>query len=302
MKSTLNMPYVITLISAPDQPIITDQLVAAVSNLTGVPTTVDWLQPAIAADIFLEGTVSPAPLLQRLIRLLAESPVDYALQSTLRRKKQVLIADMDSTMIQQECIDELADYVGVKPQVADITARAMAGDIEFEPALRERVALLKGLDVATIDDVLANRIHLNKGSETLVSTMAAHGSYCALVSGGFTHFTKAIAMKLGFHENRANRLLTNSGKLTGKVAEPILGAQAKVDALNEIVATREVAHRDALAVGDGANDLGMIRLAGMGVALHAKPLVAAEADISIRFGDLSSLLFLQGYRIDEFVK
>jgi phosphoserine phosphatase len=208
---------------------------------------------------------------------------------------------MDSTMIGQECIDELADVVGLKEQVSAITARAMNGEIAFEPALRERVALLKGLPVSVVDDVIARRITLTSGGPQLIATMKARGFYTALVSGGFTVFTQKIAATLGFDENRANILLEKDGLLTGEVAEPILGKQAKVDALLEIAARLGIAPEDAMAVGDGANDLGMLGISGSGVALHAKPMVAAQARMRIDHGDLTALLYIQGYRRTDFV-
>jgi phosphoserine phosphatase len=208
---------------------------------------------------------------------------------------------MDSTMIGQECIDELADVVGLKGEVSVITARAMNGEIAFEPALRERVALLKGLPISVVDEVIAKRITLTSGGPELIATMRAKGFYTALVSGGFTVFTSRIAKTLGFDENRANILIEKDGVLTGEVAEPILGKQAKVDALEAICATLGISVDDAMAVGDGANDLGMIKVAGSGVALHAKPSVAAEAKIRIDHSDLTALLYIQGYRRHEFV-
>lgn len=204
-------------------------------------------------------------------------------------------------MIGQECIDELADEVGLKSKVSAITARAMNGEIAFEPALRERVALLKGLSLSVVDDVIANRITLTPGGPELIATMKARGYYTALVSGGFTVFTGPIAARLGFDENRANILLEDGGRLTGEVREPILGKQAKVDALEDIAARLGISTGDAMAVGDGANDLGMLHLSGAGVALHAKPAVAAEAKIRIDHGDLTALLYIQGYRKTDFV-
>jgi phosphoserine phosphatase len=204
-------------------------------------------------------------------------------------------------MIGQECIDELAAEVGLKERVAAITARAMNGEIAFEPALRERVALLKGLPISVVDEVIAKRITLTPGGRGLIATMKSKGHYTALVSGGFTVFTGPIAKTLGFDENRANVLLEDNGVLTGYVAEPILGKQAKVDALNDISEKLGISPKDALAVGDGANDLGMLQLAGSGVALHAKPTVAAQAKIQINHGDLSALLYIQGYRKTDFV-
>jgi phosphoserine phosphatase len=204
-------------------------------------------------------------------------------------------------MIGQECIDELADRLGLKQRVAAITERAMRGEIAFAPALRERVALLAGLGVGVIDDVLASRISLTPGGPTLIRTMRANGAYACLVSGGFTLFAERIAAMIGFDESRANRLMVADGKLTGTVAEPILGADAKLAALRELVGRLGIAAADTLAVGDGANDLAMIEAAGLGVAYHAKPIVAAKAKARIEHGDLTALLYLQGYRRDEFV-
>lgn len=204
-------------------------------------------------------------------------------------------------MIRQECIDELADEAGVGERVKDITARAMNGELDFEGALTERVGLLKGLDEGVIGKVLAERITLMPGGKALLATMKAHGAYAALVSGGFTAFTARVAAELGFDENRANTLLVENGVLSGDVARPILGREAKVQALREITARLGLAHDDVMAVGDGANDLGMLGLAGAGVALHAKPSVAAECDIRINHGDLSALLFIQGYGHADFV-
>jgi phosphoserine phosphatase len=207
---------------------------------------------------------------------------------------------MDSTMIDQECIDELADEVGVKEHVAAITARSMNGEIAFEPALRERVALLKDLDAAVIARIVETRLTLAAGGRELVATMNAAGAWTALVSGGFLAFTGPIAQKLGFRENRANTLIEKDGRLTGEVAEPILGREAKAAALREIAARLGIDPEDAIAVGDGANDLDMLALAGTGVALHAKPAVAARAGIRIDHGDLTALLYLQGFRRAEF--
>ncbi|MEJ6397561.1 phosphoserine phosphatase SerB [Yoonia sp. 208BN28-4] len=227
--------------------------------------------------------------------------IDLVIQPAEGRRKQVLLADMDSTMIQQECIDELAAEAGVGPRVADITARAMNGELDFEAALDERVGLLAGLPTSVIDDVLANRITLMPGGRTLVQTMKANGAYAALVSGGFTAFTSQVAAQLGFDENRANTLLSADGKLTGQAARPILGQAAKVQALEEICAAKGLPEDAVLAVGDGANDLGMLGRAGTGVALHAKPSVQEQCDVRINHNDLTALLYLQGYQRDQFV-
>jgi phosphoserine phosphatase len=209
---------------------------------------------------------------------------------------------MDSTMIGQECIDELADFAGLKAHVAAITDRAMRGEIEFEPALRERVALLKDMPVSVVDDVLAKRITPTPGGRELVMTMRAHGAYSCLISGGFTLFTTAVAARLGFQENRANELIVHDGKFTGEVGEPILGRAAKLATLIELVESFDLDDIDTLVVGDGANDLGMIQHAGLGVAYHAKPAVAATAAARIDHGDLTALLYAQGYGREEFVE
>jgi phosphoserine phosphatase len=228
-------------------------------------------------------------------------PVDIIVQEAELRRKKLLIADMDSTMIGQECIDELAAEVGLKDKVSAITARAMNGEIAFEPALRERVGLLKGLPMSVVGDVIEKRITLTPGGIELVRTMKSKGCYTALVSGGFTVFTGPIAKMMGFDVNRANILMEEDGKLTGEVMEPILGKQAKVDSLVAFADMLDITPMDAIAVGDGANDLGMIHLAGSGVALHAKPAVAAEAKMRINHGDLTALLYIQGYRKSDFV-
>lgn len=232
---------------------------------------------------------------------LQQQGFDLAIQPTATRRKSILLADMDSTMINQECIDELADFAGVGARVADITARAMNGELNFNEALTERVGLLTGLAEDAIAKVLDQRITLAAGGKELVATMREHGAYTALVSGGFTDFTGPVAKALGFDEHRANQLLSEDGVLTGQVALPILGREAKIDALEQISAARGTSPADAIAVGDGANDLGMLQLAGTGVALHAKPSVAAQVDIRVNHGDLSALLYLQGYGRDEFV-
>ena len=227
--------------------------------------------------------------------------IDLVVQASAGRQKKLLLADMDSTMIQQECIDELADVAGVGDRVKGITARAMNGELDFNSALIERVGLLKDLDVGVSDRVLADRITLMPGGAALVSTMRANGAYAALVSGGFTAFTSAVAGQLGFDENRANTLIVKDGKLTGDVAEPILGRAAIVQALEEIIQQLGITAQDVLAVGDGANDLGMLKIAGTGAALHAKPAVAAECSVRINFCDLSALLFVQGYPRAAFI-
>ncbi len=261
-----------------------------------------WLDANIACDIALPAGLPAEAAYSALAAVLHGEAIDFAIQENATRRKRILIADMDSTMIDQECIDELADEIGVKDRVADITARSMNGEIAFEPALRERVALLAGLDASVIDHIIDNRLTLASGGLTLVATMKTHGAYAALVSGGFDVFTSRIAAKFGFDENRANHLIQADGRLTGQVSEPILGRAAKADALNEISARLSLTPADAIAVGDGANDLDMIRLAGSGVALHAKPSVGTQAKIRIDHSDLTALLYLQGYSRAEFAR
>ena len=294
------MAFVATLVANPSNPVLTPALAEAAAERVKA-SGLYWLADGIACDIALRDDTDFAAAREDIRTVLSGAPVDIAVQEAETRRKKLLIADMDSTMIGQECIDELAAEVGLKDKVAAITARAMNGEIAFEPALRERVALLRGLPISVVDEVIAKRITLTPGGRELIATMKAKGYYTALVSGGFTVFTGRIAAMLGFDENRANTLLESDGLLTGEVAEPILGKQAKVDALADIAARLGISPEEAMAVGDGANDLGMLHLAGSGVALHAKPAVAAEAKIRIDHGDLTALLYLQGYRKSDFV-
>lgn len=298
------MNTIVTLIANPDKGTLDNDAVAAVAALLPETETV-WLNETYVADIRSSVALADADrtaLAADIAGRFEGQPVDVAVQVVApdARRKKILIADMDSTMIQQECVDELADEAGVGEYVASITARAMNGEIGFEGALRERVGLLRGLPVSVIEHVIATRIELMPGGRELVGTMKANGAWCALVSGGFVDFTSRIAEQIGFQENRANRLSQTDGKLTGEVVEPILGRQAKADALMEISGRLGLEPADAIAVGDGANDLTMLDLAGTGVALHAKPAVAAQADIRIDHNDLTALLYIQGYRRDEF--
>ncbi|WP_073052483.1 phosphoserine phosphatase SerB [Kaistia soli] len=295
--SAASAPLVATFIARPDAGSALAAVLADAAALPGAGAP-DWLSPGEAVDL----PFAPSSDTASIEAMIGDRPVDVVVQKASERRKRLLVADMDSTMIGQECIDELADMAGLKPFVAAITERAMRGEIAFEPALRERVALLKGLPLSVIDEVLASRIRLTPGGPELVRTMRAHGGYAALVSGGFTLFTGPVAAMIGFDENRANQLEHESGVLSGTVTEPILGQEAKLSALMDLSRRLKLERHETLAIGDGANDLSMIRAAGLGVAFRAKPKVAAEADARINHTDLTALLFAQGYRRQDFAK
>jgi phosphoserine phosphatase len=290
------MTHVATLVSNPATPALDESILQQAASLLPAAGLPRWLAPRIAADILFSPAGDGERHFAELLRIaIAGAPIDVIVQPVAHRRKKLLVADMDSTMIGQECIDELADFVGMKAHVAAITERAMRGEIAFEPALRERVALLKGLDVGVVAKVIAERITLTPGGQALVRTMRAHGAHSALVSGGFTLFTSEIAEKIGFHANHANRLVVEDGKLAGLVHEPILGKEAKLATLLRLRAELSLAHAETLAIGDGANDLAMLEEAGLGVAFHAKPAVAAAAHARIDHDDLTALLYAQGY-------
>jgi phosphoserine phosphatase len=294
------MSLVATLICNPADPALDSTIVDGARAVLPSPGPAQWLFDEVAVDIPFTGSEDIAAIVSRLREARGDLPIDIVVQPQAFRRKKLFLADMDSTMIGQECVDELADFAGLKARVAAITERAMRGDIEFEPALRERVALLRGLSVSVVDEVLAKRITPTSGGRELVATMRAHGAYTCLISGGFTLFTNAVAAMIGFQENRGNELKVEDGKLTGEVTEPILGRAAKLATLVELRESFDVDEIDTLAVGDGANDLGMIEHAGLGVAYHAKPAVAAAAAARIDHGDLTALLYAQGYKREEF--
>src|ERR1700676_2845646 len=296
------MSLVATLISNPADPALDSTVVDGARAILPSPGPAQWLFDEVAVDIPFEHRDDIRAIEARLREARGDLPIDIVVQPIGFRRKKLLLADMDSTMIGQECIDELADFAGLKAHVAEITERAMRGEIEFEPALRKRVALLKGLAVSVIDEVLAKRITPTPGGRELVATMRAHGAYTCLISGGFTLFTTAVAAMLGFDENRANQLKVEDGRLTGEVVQPILRRAATLATLIDLTESFHLADIDTLAVGDGANDLDMIRHAGLGVAYHAKPAVAAAAAARIDHGDLTALLYAQGYRRDQFVE
>jgi phosphoserine phosphatase len=295
------MSLVATLICHPANPALDSTVVDGARAILPAAGPARWLFDEVAVDIPFHSDEPIAAITARLHQARGDLPVDVVVQPAIDRRKKLFLADMDSTMIGQECIDELADFAGLKAHVAGITERAMRGEIAFEPALRERVALLKGLPVSVVDEVLKQRITLTPGGRELVATMRAHGAYTCLISGGFTLFTNAVAAMVGFQENRANELKVLDGKLTGEVVEPILGRAAKLATLVQLLESFDLDDLDTLVVGDGANDLGMIEAAGLGVAYHAKPAVAAAAAARIDYGDLTALLYAQGYRREEFV-
>ncbi|MGB6490308.1 MAG: phosphoserine phosphatase SerB [Methylovirgula sp.] len=295
------MTHVATLVANPARPVLEARLVASVAQLLPDAQT-SWLAPGIAADLaFAPPDNADASRLAALLRAaVAGEPVDVIVQPAAGRRKKLLVADMDSTVIAQECIDELADFAGLKEHVAKITARAMRGEIEFVSALRERVALLAGLDVGVIDKLLAERITPTPGAAALVATMRAHGAFTALVTGGFTQFTLPLAERLGFHTSEANMLIVENGKLTGEITEPVRGQFAKRDALKRLCVELGLSASETLAAGDGTNDIAMLAEAGFGVAFHAQPAVAAVAAARIDHADLTALLYAQGYRREEF--
>jgi phosphoserine phosphatase len=299
------MSLVATLICNPANPALDSTILDGARAVLPAAGPAHWLWDEVAADIPFDSPAGSADdiraISDRLRLARGDLPVDVVVQPIATRRKKLFLADMDSTMIGQECIDELADFAGLKDHVAAITERAMRGEIEFEPALRERVALLKGMPVSVVGEVLAERIRPTAGGRELVMTMRAHGAYTCLISGGFTLFTRAVAAKLGFQENRANELVVRDGKFTGEVKEPILGRATKLATLIELTESFDLDGIDTMVAGDGANDLGMIQNAGLGVAYHAKPALAAAAAARIDHGDLTALLYAQGYRREEFV-
>ena len=288
---------VLCLIANPADPALDYALVARIHEETG--GEVNWLHQRIACEIVKPKLATAAEAARTLV---GGKPIDVALVALANRRKRLLIADMDSTMIEEECIDELAEAVGIKAEVAAITARAMNGELDFATALITRVKLLKGLPRARIEEVRREQITLAPGGRTLVQTMKAYGAFTSLVSGGFTFFADHFAKRIGFDEAMANTLEFDGDLLAGTVREPILGKEAKLSRLNTLAAVHDIPMAATLAVGDGANDLDMIKAAGLGVALHAKPVVAAEAQVRIDHGDLTALLYLQGYADEDFVR
>ena len=290
---------VATLIADPERAPLRDARIDRAALALGGIERRRWLDEDAAADLVLTGDLEATRA--ALAAHFAGEPVDVIVQPLEGRAKALLVADMDSTLIGQECVDELAALAGVGARVAAITMRAMRGEIEFEPALRERVALLKGLDESVIDELLASRITLNPGARTLAQTMRARGARVVVVSGGFRPFTSAVAARIGADAGSVNTLRSEGGRLTGEVDEPILGREAKRAALIDIAADMGIALGETLAVGDGANDLAILAAAGLGVAYRAKPEVAAAAHARVDHADLTALLYAQGVARKDFV-
>jgi len=288
---------VLCLIANSEEPFADSGLAKAIAR--EVAGELDWLNPGIACDIRAPEAPDPAAIARAMI---GDAPIDVALVPAAGRRKKLLIADMDSTMIQEECIDELADAIGIKPEIAAITERAMRGELDFEAALKTRVALLKGLNREAIEAVRREKITLTPGGRALIQTMRAYGAYTALISGGFTFFADHFMKRIGFDEATANVLEFDGDVLTGTVAMPIVDKGTKLRRLETLTRERGIWADETMAVGDGANDLDMIRASGLGVAFHAKPAVAAAAKVRIDHGDLTALLYLQGYNEDEFVR
>ena len=288
------MTYVLTLISSPKNGCLSDEIKDKYA-MTFNATSTNWLSPNSALDIFFDH------LPNNFKTRLQNEKFDYAIQKTSNRAKKLLLADMDSTIIQCECIDELADFLGIKDKVSHITKAAMRGEIDFKAALKERVLLLKGLKINDLQTVYDERVKLTSGAKTLVKTMNANGANTVLVSGGFTFFTERVANITGFKVNRANTLLHTESELSGLVGEPIVDSDTKIKALIEFREKAGLSPHETIAVGDGANDIPMLKGAGLGVAFRPFPAAAEAADVVIRHGDLTALLFLQGYAIDDFV-
>lgn len=295
------MPLALSLICNPERPALDDAYLVKLQRALPASTDRTWLSPGVAAELIIQASVAEAREIESTVRRkLDNRPVDVAVLPTEGRRKHLLVADMDSTIISQECIDELADYVGLRREVSVITERAMRGDLEFEATLKQRTELLKGVPESAISEILSLRITVTPGARELVATMRANGAATALVSGGFSEFTGPISGWVGFEEHLANTLIVDNGRLTGQCEEPVRGPKAKLDTLRSLRRRHGLSDNDTLAVGDGANDLLMIQAAGLGVAYHAKPTVAEASDVRIDHGDLRALLYLQGYRDEDF--
>jgi len=294
-------PYVLTLIgnaeSAPLQPLHIERVLQCLES----PAETDWLAEKEACDLFINSHLSAEAITEKTRDVLAGFSIDAVCTLVEGRRKKLLISDMDSTVIDQECIDELADAIGIGSQIREITTAVIRGDISFSEALRKRLAMMKGMESKVLENVYEQRISLKTGARTLVQTMRHHGAFCILVSGGFTYFTSRIAAQLGFHDHQGNELIFNQGKLTGEARDPILGSSAKLNTLMSLCDEKSLSPADVLAVGDGANDIKMIQAAGLGVSFHDTGSLREQSDAVIDFADLTALLYIQGFRKSEFV-
>jgi len=294
-------PYVLTLIgnaeSAPLQPLHIERVLQCLES----PAETDWLAEKEACDLFINSHLSAEAITEKTRDVLAGFSIDAVCTLVEGRRKKLLISDMDSTVIDQECIDELADAIGIGSQIREITTAVIRGDISFSEALCKRLAMMKGMESKVLENVYEQRISLKTGARTLVQTMRHHGAFCILVSGGFTYFTSRIAAQLGFHDHQGNELIFNQGKLTGEARDPILGSSAKLNTLMSLCDEKSLSPADVLAVGDGANDIKMIQAAGLGVSFHDTGSLREQSDAVIDFADLTALLYIQGFRKSEFV-
>ncbi len=294
-------PYVLTLIGTMRSEPLEPVHIKRVIQCLGTTCKENWLAENEACDLFFESAHSASAITMQARDALSGTAIDAVCTSAEGRRKQIFISDMDSTVINQECIDELGDAIGLGSQIKEITAAVVSGEISFSDALRQRLALMKGMERSLLESVYEKRITLKSGARTLVQTMLHHGAYCVLVSGGFSYFTSRRAERIGFHEQQANELVFHEGKLTGEVREPILGRSAKLNTLMKLCGDKGLEPRDVLAAGDGANDIKMIKAAGLGVAFHGSQSLKEQANASIEHNDLTALLYIQGYRKEQFV-
>ena len=294
--------YVLTLIGNAESELLEPVHIESVLQCLELPAETDWLSEKEACDLFITSSLTVEAITEKARGVLAGVSIDAVCTLAEGRRKKLLISDMDSTIINQECIDELADAIGIGPQIREITATVIRGDISFPEALRKRIGLMKGMDIKTLESVYEQRITLKPGARTLVQTMRHYGAYCILVSGGFTFFTSRIAARLGFHDHQGNELIFDQGKLTGEAQDQILGRSAKLDTLMALCKEKDITPSEVLAVGDGANDMKMIQAAGLGVAFHDHSgSLRDQANARIEHGDLTALLYIQGFRKSEFV-
>ena len=293
--------YALTLIARPESAPLQPVHIKRVLQCLELSVEPQWLAPEEACDLIIDSHSSAEDITVKARDALAGCSIDIACTLNQGRRKKLLISDMDSTVINQECIDELADAIGIGPQIREITASVIQGNINFSEALRKRLLLMKGMDEKELESVYQQRITLKTGALTLVQTMRHHDAFCILVSGGFTYFTSRMAARLGFHDHQGNELIFNQGKLTGEAREPILGRSAKLDILKTLCADKGLSLADVVAVGDGANDLDMIQAAGLGVAFHDTGSLREQSDACIEHSDLTALLYIQGFRKSEFI-